>query len=161
MADIFTTTDATIYSKDGIKAVDVITDGSVERLAVDSKGVINIFSSGSTAEIFKRAAFTATSRTETDVAGVTHTVATGKDFYITWFGATGDSPAPMTFRVKVNGVTEIQINLGTGGGGPTNTYSFGIPTKIATAGQIVKVTVEPQYKNATGWVAFMGTEINI
>jgi hypothetical protein len=42
MADVWGTGDVTLYNEDGSKAVSIITDGAVERLAVEVSGAVSI-----------------------------------------------------------------------------------------------------------------------
>src|SRR3989304_9325326 len=141
-----------VISADGTPVT--ITSGNVD-------ANVNVFTQSASVNVFKQAEFTASSRNESDVTGVTHTVASGKKLALVWFGATGDSPSPMSFRLKVNNVTKMKINLGTGGGGNPSIYAIPVPVDIATEGQTVKITIEPSYKNASGWTGFIGAERDI
>jgi len=144
---------------DPTKKVSVIEDGSVQRLAVDAS--VNVFSTGAIANIFEQAEFTATSRNETAIAGISHTVSAGKNLAIVFFGVTADSPAPIHFRLKTGSVVQMKINLGSGLGGNVNSFEIPTPVIVATAGDVVTITIDPSFKNATGWAGFIAQEVPI
>lgn len=160
MADIFTTTDATIYSKDGTKAVDVITDGAIERLAVDAKfTAVSIGAVVNEANIFQTAHQDITSKTAFTL--LSYTVPTGKKFLLTTFFASADHPLAIDIALRVNSVEKIEYYLDPGNGNDERHINLTSPTTFATAGQTIDVYVEPMMPRGEVNVIYCGIEIDV
>ena len=111
--------------------------------------------------IQRNAEFNINQKIETDISGVTYTVASGKTFYITQFACASDSPSPVSIRIKVySGATlinTIKINLASNGAWGGHSWPNGVA--FATAGQVVKATFDPQSAKGSGWAMFAGFEV--
>ena len=142
----------------------VYIDGANKKLKTYDPSVlaaIQQLSFGSTgAEIVKTAEYAIVGRTEVDVPGVTYTVPSGKNFYLAFFGASLASPTVMNVRLKVDNVTKFRLDLGEAGSAGNGSYPLSALSKIATAGQIVKITVETNISKGTAWVGFTGAIID-
>lgn len=112
-------------------------------------------------DIQKNAEFNISTKVETDIATVTHTVSANKSFYLTQFACASDSPSPISFYVRVyngaNLVNTAKINLASNGAWGGHSWPNGV--KFAEAGQIVKITVNPQAAKGSGWAMFAGFEV--
>lgn len=128
-----------------------------ERLNAISSSGISVVTG--TAGIVKSAEFSISSRTEFDVTGTSYTVGTGKNLYLVFFGGTSDSPSPTTFRLKVGSTVVYKINLGASAGQMSNSFSFGLASKIATAGDVVKITCDPSMAKGTAWTGYTAVEL--
>jgi hypothetical protein len=121
---------------------------------------VDAFSELATSSICKQAEYNLVSRNQTDIPTVSHTVTTGKKFALVWFGASADSPAPVAFRLKVDNTVKMKIFLGASAGGNVESFSISTPIIIANAGETVKISVEPAYKNGEVWASFIGEEVD-
>jgi len=116
----------------------------------------NGFFVSSTANIVKTNAFAISFHAETQITALNYTVTSGKTFYLAFFGGTAFSPQPSIFRLKVAGSTVLMRMSSVQGDGnfvPT------LPILLATSGQQITVTIDPQNPNGNGWAGFMGFEV--
>jgi hypothetical protein len=116
--------------------------------------------------VFKKNEAAVATRNEFDLANTTHTIAVGKDFYITSFTASYDAQASLYVRVKkqTGGTgpweTQFRLNMMSGGqGNSTLSYPLGNGLKIGTAGDVFKITVESSIAKGTIFASFGGVEI--
>ena len=112
-------------------------------------------------DIQRNAEFNITSKVETDIAGVSYTVTSGKTFYLTQFAVASDSPSPVAMRLRVyNGATlvnTIKINISSNGAWGGHSWPNGV--LYATEGMVVKATFDPQAAKGSGWAMFAGFEV--
>lgn len=112
-------------------------------------------------DIQRNAEFTINQKVESDIAGVTYTVTSGKTFYLTQFACASDSPSPVSMRIRVyNGetlVNTIKINLASNGAWGGHSWPNGVA--FATGGMVVKATFDPQSAKGSGWAMFAGFEV--
>ena len=106
--------------------------------------------------ITKSAEVTITARVETDMPGVIHTVSANKSFLLISFNAATSSPRGVIFRLKVNNIFLHKITLSGEG-----SYNLPLPLaiKIASAGDIIKVTYDAALARGGCYASFMGVEI--
>jgi len=119
------------------KQVSVITDGAVERLAVDAKiGAVTISSIVNDSNIFFSDIFTITNKVETTIRS--YTVPTGKSFRMVVFQVNTDNPLGVRVQLKVDGVVKVRYYFDPNRGNLAPLYTA--PVTIATAGQVVTIT---------------------
>jgi len=154
------------------------TDGTLignltDRLKVidqDSLLVLNAIAAAlgvTTSAILIQNEYVATTRTETDMTGMTYTVPAGKKFLLTSFMASYDAQATLHVRLKKqtagvgSWVQQFRITLEVGGQGQsTIPLNFGNGLYIGNATDKFKVTVEASIANkGTVWACFTGAEI--
>ena len=99
---------------------------------------------------------TISTRVEMVLSDLTHTVASGKSLYLSYFGGAAFAPLPVIFRLKVAGATKMMV---LGGDRESNSVTLPIPTLIATSGQQVTVTAEAQVPRGTVWAGFTALEL--
>lgn len=150
---------------DALKTTTVITSIPEVEIKNDSGNPIpisgNISATLKFSDIQRNAEFTIASKVETDVAGVTYTVTSGKTFYLTQFAVASDSPSPVAMRLRVyNGATlvnTIKINIASNGAWGGHSWPNGVA--FATGGMVVKATFDPQAAKGSGWAMLAGFEV--
>lgn len=117
------------------------------------------------ANTFVTGMYALTTRSETDIPGATHTVASGKAFTLTDFIASYDAQASVYVRLKKQTggvgsfVTQLQINLEIGGQGQsTIPLSFAAGIGLGSSGDVFKLTVETNIVRGNVWAMFSGIE---
>ena len=108
------------------------------------------------ATVVKTSAFTITTRVETQVVALNHTVATGKIFYLSYLGGAAFAPLSIILRLKVNGVV---VFMATSWHTNNLVIPLPMPAPIATSGQQITVTYEAQTPNGSAWAGFIGIEV--
>jgi hypothetical protein len=135
----------------------------------DSLAVLNYISGalGGSAglSIFKSQEASISSRNET-ILSSTYTVPENKIFLITSFAGSYDAQAALYLKVqKQTGgsgqfVTLFRITMMSGGQGESTTsMNFGNGIKIASAGDVLKLTYEASIAKGTVWGEFSGNEV--
>jgi hypothetical protein len=110
----------------------------------------------SIANVSKNREVVITTKDQTTIAEVTHTVSAGKSFYLSLFAASLYSPLPAIVRLRVAGTTVAMVMAGQDSNGVLP-YTLG--AKIADAGQVITVTYEAQIPRGQLWVSYAGVEI--
>ena len=144
------------------------TDGSTignvgDRIKVDS--VTTVITSVASANILKQSEFAVTVKVETDAAGVTYTVPSGKSFNLMTFGGSYDTQSPMYLRFKKQTggagafATLFRVTLKQHGQDESN-FSISLPLGIlvGAAGDVFKITFESALAKGTLWTGFTGVE---
>jgi hypothetical protein len=145
------------------------TDGTIigntgDRLRVEANVTV-VPASSTFGTILYQNEVSISSKTETDMTGMTRTIASGKTFVLTCFTASYDTQSPIYVRIKKQTagggsfVTQFRITLkqhGQDASQVTIPIPFGIA--IATATDVIKVTYESAIAKGTLWAAFTGIE---
>jgi hypothetical protein len=157
MADITNSTgNVTVFGGDNpalAKAVTSTTDGAKERL--DVAGVFPYPTDGTPIH-----AYNFDSDLDVGDVGATHTVATGKVFYVYHWHISDESYG--WYQLQINGTTKDMIINNDSGSGQVglNSVTYPIPLK-ATAGQVVRIYKYSGLSNKEVASLICGIEVNV